>query len=99
MSASWKPSDRAVCIKDKPWKSQDGEVSSSGPVKDIVYLVAEVWNRRTDIGLRFAEFEGWYDSVEFRRLVPRCDSADIGQAIETPIERTGPAVAPSVIPS
>lgn len=85
MSAHWQAGDRAICVADKPWQNPMVGVSG-GPVKDTVYLVSAVWVRRADIGLMFADWPGaWYDSVEFRRVVPRCDQADVGQEVGVPV--------------
>ena len=87
MSAEWKTGDRALCVDDSP-----GEIIDDDPFclrKDVIYLVHHVFDTeggRIFISVRQCEADredGW-SSSRFRKLVPACDRADIGEHISHP---------------
>lgn len=68
----WLPGDKALCIRRGMWHESGDEESwpTDCPVNGEIYLVEFIWHCGGGIGLYLAGFRGWWDSVEFRKIVP-----------------------------
>lgn len=108
MSTTWKAGDRAMCITAFEGLTENALIPSYDPlpVVGVVYLVTEVntKSRSGVLGLWLAALPSRrsYVAYKFRKLIPACDRADVGQEVVGDVAHEAkpskPHVQPEVFP-
>lgn len=84
---SWVPGDLALCVKQGPWRLDDGTINWRGPSAGSTYRVWETEEAGGELFLGFGEWPyDWFLSDHFIKVTPGADIHGFEEPRRVPVK-------------